>query len=89
MQSIFKMLGRPGLGALLYMLVGSGMTAGYAYAAISGWEWGSSRGEVPAEVRNSQHGYRSYSYWHHHHHWYGPSYFFWSSSPYRGYRWGK
>jgi hypothetical protein len=86
---MLKKLGRPGGWVLAYALVGGMMTAGYAYAAVTGWEGSSERGEVPPEVRHSQHGYRTFSYWHDHHYWYSPHVFFWSSGPYRGYRWGK
>ena len=89
MNSMLKKLGRPSAWVLAYALCGGTLSASYAYAALTGWDWGSERGEIPSDVRNSQHGYRNYAYWHDHHHWHGPTFLFWSSSPYRGYRWGK
>lgn len=86
-MGFFRNLGRPNGWVLAYAVVGFLLVAGYGYAATTGWEWGGEQGTVPQEVRSSQHGYRTYSYWHTHHVWYGP-HFFWSS-PYRGYRWGK
>jgi len=81
MKSLIEKFGKPGGWVIAYALFGTLMT--------TGWDWGSEKGDIPAEVRNSQHGYRTYSYWHSGHHWHGPTFLFWSSSPYRGYRWGK
>ncbi|MEW5855209.1 MAG: hypothetical protein AB2A00_40910 [Myxococcota bacterium] len=88
MQQLIKILGRPRGSVLLFAVVGTLLTGGYAYAAATGWDWNSHHGTLAPEVRTSHHGYRSYSYWHDSHHWHGPTFFFWSS-PYRGYRWGK
>ncbi len=36
----------------------------YGYASLTGWELGGGkRGLIPASVRNSPGGYRSYNYW--------------------------
>lgn len=48
-------------GFLIYALSVLGL---YGGAAASGWEWGApKRGLIPASVRQSPGGYRSYSYW--------------------------
>ena len=49
----------------LYLLLGGGLLLLYAAAAWSGWELStSSRQFVPADVRNSPGGYRSFHFWH-------------------------
>ena len=48
-----------------YLLFGGAVLALYVFAAWSGWELGSPRRQfIPADVRNSPGGYRSYHFWH-------------------------
>ena len=49
----------------LYLITGIGMIGLYLLVALSGWEFGQpARQQVPASVRNSPGGYRSYHFWH-------------------------
>jgi hypothetical protein len=49
----------------LYLLLGTGVLLLYGVAAWSGWEVGSpQRQQLPADVRNSPGGYRSFHFWH-------------------------
>lgn len=49
----------------IYLVIGIGIIALYAAAAWSGWELTSPRRQVlPADVRNSPGGYRSFHFWH-------------------------
>ena len=49
----------------IYGVIGVGILAFYAVAGFSGWELGTqARETVPADVRNSPGGYRSYHFWH-------------------------
>jgi hypothetical protein len=49
----------------LYLLLGGGLLLLYVVAAWSGWELSTaSRQYVPADVRNSPGGYRSFHFWH-------------------------
>ena len=49
----------------LYLVFGAGALMLYSVAAWSGWEVGSpTRQQLPADVRNSPGGYRSYRFWH-------------------------
>jgi hypothetical protein len=49
----------------LYLLIGGGLLLLYAVAAWNGWEISASpRQFVPADVRNSPGGYRSFHFWH-------------------------
>ncbi|MCA1593467.1 MAG: hypothetical protein LC754_12625 [Acidobacteria bacterium] len=48
-----------------YLLLGIGILALYVTAAWSGWELGNAHREfLPADVRNSPGGYRSFHFWH-------------------------
>ena len=49
----------------LYLVVGLGILALYLFTAWMGIEFGTSRRQVlPADVRNSPGGYRSFHFWH-------------------------
>jgi hypothetical protein len=49
----------------LYLLVGGALILLYALAAWSGWEVTTAPRQVlPADVRNSPGGYRSFHFWH-------------------------
>ena len=49
----------------LYLLIGTGVLLLYGVAAWSGWELSTSPRQVlPADVRNSPGGYRSFHFWH-------------------------
>ncbi len=49
----------------IYLLLGTGVLLLYGVAAWSGWELStSSRQVLPADVRNSPGGYRSFHFWH-------------------------
>ena len=49
----------------LYLLFGTGVLVLYAAAAWSGWELTTAPRQVlPADVRNSPGGYRSFHFWH-------------------------
>ena len=49
----------------LYAVLGAGALMLYSVAAWSGWEVGSpQRQQLPADVRNSPGGYRSFHFWH-------------------------
>ncbi len=49
----------------LYLLFGIGVLALYVSAALGGWHLNSSPRQVlPADVRNSPGGYRSFHFWH-------------------------
>jgi hypothetical protein len=49
----------------LYLVLGTGILLLYGVAAWSGWEMSlSPRQTLPADVRNSPGGYRSFHFWH-------------------------
>jgi hypothetical protein len=49
----------------LYLLLGGGLLALYVAASWAGWEFSMSpRQQLPADVRNSPGGYRSFHFWH-------------------------
>lgn len=49
----------------LYLLIGGGLLLLYSVAAWSGWELSTAaRQVIPADVRNSPGGYRSFHFWH-------------------------
>lgn len=49
----------------IYLGLGSLMVGFYGLTAFGGWEYGNpSREFVPAEVRKSPGGYRSFHFWH-------------------------
>jgi FtsH-binding integral membrane protein len=49
----------------IYLLLGAGLLLLYGVAAWSGWELSTSqRQTLPADVRNSPGGYRSFHFWH-------------------------
>ena len=49
----------------LYLLLGGGLLLLYVLAAWGGWELTTAtRQFVPADVRNSPGGYRSFHFWH-------------------------
>jgi len=49
----------------LYLVLGGGLLLVYAVAAWAGWELSlSPRQQLPADVRNSPGGYRSFHFWH-------------------------
>jgi hypothetical protein len=49
----------------LYLLLGGGLLLLYVGAAWSGWELSTAtRQTLPADVRNSPGGYRSFHFWH-------------------------
>jgi hypothetical protein len=49
----------------LYLLIGIVIIAGYAFVAFTGREFGDpERQRVPADVRQSPGGYRSFHFWH-------------------------
>jgi hypothetical protein len=49
----------------IYIVLGSLLIAGYLGITLSGWEWGSEDRQVlPASVRQSPGGYRSFHFWH-------------------------
>jgi hypothetical protein len=49
----------------LYLVFGCAVILIYGVSAFQGWEFGTSRREVlPADVRNSPGGYRSFHFWH-------------------------
>lgn len=49
----------------LYLIVGAGILALYLAAAWNGWELGNPQRQVlPADVRRSPGGYRSFHFWH-------------------------
>jgi hypothetical protein len=51
--------------AWFYLIAGGALLAAYLAATVSGWEAGTSRpGVVPASVRTSPGGYRSFHFWH-------------------------
>jgi hypothetical protein len=46
-----------------YLVIAALMTGGWLLAALGGWEWRTApRDQIPASVRSSPGGYRSY--WH-------------------------
>jgi hypothetical protein len=48
-----------------YLVLGAGLLLLYVVAAFLGWEFGTPRREtLPADVRNSPGGYRSFHFWH-------------------------
>jgi hypothetical protein len=48
-----------------YILMASGLTAWWLWAALGGREWRTpERSELPASVRSSPGGYRSFHFWH-------------------------
>ena len=49
----------------IYLVIGAGILALYGAAAWNGWELTSPQRQVlPANVRNSPGGYRSFHFWH-------------------------
>ena len=49
----------------LYLLFGGGVLLLYVVAAFAGWELSTQpRQTLPADVRNSPGGYRSFHFWH-------------------------
>lgn len=49
----------------LYLIFGLGVILFYGATAFQGWEYGHPKREVlPADVRNSPGGYRSFHFWH-------------------------
>ena len=49
----------------IYLVLGTGVLLLYGVAAWSGWELSTSqRQKLPADVRNSPGGYRSFHFWH-------------------------
>ena len=49
----------------LYLIIGAIVIAGYGLIAFTGKEFGDpERQRVPADVRQSPGGYRSYHFWH-------------------------
>ncbi|HEX6182718.1 MAG TPA: hypothetical protein VFZ44_02325 [Pyrinomonadaceae bacterium] len=49
----------------IYLVLGTGVLLLYGVAAWSGWEFSTSQRQVlPADVRNSPGGYRSFHFWH-------------------------
>ncbi len=49
----------------IYLALGVGILVLYLAATWSGWELGNARRQVlPADVRNSPGGYRSFHFWH-------------------------
>jgi hypothetical protein len=51
--------------AKLYMMIGIGIIALYGLSSLRGWEIGTPKREVvPADVRQSPGGYRSFHFWH-------------------------
>lgn len=51
--------------AKFYLIVGTALILMYGVAAFTGWELGTPRRQfVPADVRNSPGGYRSFHFWH-------------------------
>ena len=48
-----------------YVASAGGLVAWWLVAALGGWEWATpARGQVPASVRSSPGGYRSFHFWH-------------------------
>lgn len=48
-----------------YLVTSAALILSYGAAALQGWEIGSpQRAFVPADVRNSPGGYRSFHFWH-------------------------
>jgi hypothetical protein len=48
-----------------YLLLGVGVLLLYSVATFYGWEYGNPKREMlPADVRNSPGGYRSFHFWH-------------------------
>ena len=48
-----------------YLATGIALVALYGAIAYSGWEFGTpERESIPADVRNSPGGYRSFHFWH-------------------------
>jgi hypothetical protein len=51
--------------SIAYLVYAASTTGAYAMTSLTGWEPGTQKREViPASVRNSPGGYRSYSFWH-------------------------
>jgi hypothetical protein len=49
----------------LYIVLGSVLIALYMDTMLMGWEWGDEQRQVlPASVRQSPGGYRSFHFWH-------------------------
>ncbi len=49
----------------IYLTTGFGILAFYTISAWQGWEFGTPpRENLPADVRSSPGGYRSYHFWH-------------------------
>ncbi|HYM61691.1 MAG TPA: hypothetical protein VEZ11_12470 [Thermoanaerobaculia bacterium] len=48
-----------------YAVIASGLLLVYSTATLRGWEFTATKREtIPASVRNSPGGYRSYHFWH-------------------------
>jgi hypothetical protein len=51
--------------AIAYLVYGTLVSGAYGFVSLTGWEPATPQREViPASVRNSPGGYRSYSFWH-------------------------
>ena len=51
--------------AKIYLLIGVGVLGLYGLSSFKGWELGTAQREfVPADVRQSPGGYRSFHFWH-------------------------
>jgi hypothetical protein len=49
----------------IYIGIAGALTAWWLFAALGGWEWNTpAREHVPASVRSSPGGYRSFHFWH-------------------------
>ncbi len=49
----------------IYLIIGAVILAGYVFVAFSGKEFGDpERERIPADVRQSPGGYRSFHFWH-------------------------
>jgi hypothetical protein len=49
----------------VYAVIASGLLLIYSTATLSGWEFAATKRQtIPASVRNSPGGYRSYHFWH-------------------------
>jgi hypothetical protein len=57
--------GRITIGTIIFGIIGTTIVGAYAAVAITQWEPTSAeRDELPASVRSSPGGYRSYHFWH-------------------------
>lgn len=54
-----------GLGVIILSVIAAGVVGGYGYVAFAQHEFGTpERDEIPASVRASPGGYRSFHFWH-------------------------